>query len=171
MPAYFSRRREPSICPPLHSLSIHFADHLANAVHYRNYPWSLYAVFQTTVTQWAFPIDCLLLAFFHFALSESGYYARDGEVHTQAEQWRVSLFWGLFLAQLVFAKTIKLIPHLLQSPGDVRFIPVSVAFGYFHNLIKLYGCITITKVCSRPRMHSHGLDTRLIPIKDDLGHP
>ena len=127
--------------------STHCADHLANALHYRNYPWSLYAVFQTTLTQWAFPLDCLLLASFHFALSEAGYYAVDGEVQAKAEQWQLSLFWGLFLAHLVFAKTIKLIPHLLRNPGDVRFIPVSVAFGYFHNLIKLYGCITVTEVC------------------------
>lgn len=75
----------------------------------------------------------------------------DAEVRPQAEQWQPSLFWGLFLAHLVFAKTIKLIPHLLRNPGDVRFIPVSVLFGYFHNLIKLYGCITVTEVCSRPR--------------------
>jgi hypothetical protein len=35
---------------------------------------------------------------------------------------------------------------LLRNPGDVRFVPVSVLFGYFHNLIKLYGCITVTEV-------------------------
>lgn len=134
--------------------STHCADHLANALHCRNYPWSLYAVFQTTITQWAFPLDCLLLASFHFALSEAGYYAVDGEVQPKAEQWQLSLFWGLFLAHLVFAKTIKLIPHLLRNPGDVRFIPVSVAFGYFHNLIKLYGCITVTEVCIWPRICS-----------------
>ena len=38
-------------------------------------------------------------------------------------------------------------PHLLRNPGDVRFVPVSILFGYFHNLIKLYGCITVTEVC------------------------
>lgn len=135
--------------------STHCTDHLANALHYRNYPWSLYAVFQTTLTQWAFPLDCLLLASFHFALSEAGYYAVDGEVQAKAEQWQLSLFWGLFLAHWVFAKTIKLIPHLLRNPGDVRFIPVSVAFGYFHNLIKLYGCITVTEVCIWPRICSY----------------
>ncbi|KAF3002637.1 hypothetical protein E8E13_009155 [Curvularia kusanoi] len=138
---------------------------LADMDMWINYPWSLYAVFQTTVTQWAFPLDCLLLASFHFALSESGYYARDGEVQAQAEQWQVSLFWGLFLAHLVFAKTIKLIPHLLRNPGDVRFIPVSVAFGYFHNLIKLYGCITVTETTWGTR---EGADTddniRMQPI-------
>ena len=75
----------------------------------------------------------------------------DGEVQAKAEQWQLSLFWGLFLAHLVFAKTIKLIPHLLRNPGDVRFVPVSILFGYFHNLIKLYGCITVTEVCRDSR--------------------
>lgn len=86
----------------------------------------------------------------------------------QAEQWQPSLFWGLFLAHLVFAKTIKLIPHLLRNPGDVRFIPVSVLFGYFHNLIKLYGCMTVTEVRSRPRSAAieHAADFPL----DNLGH-
>src|SRR5690242_3940588 len=83
--------------------------------YHRNYPWSLYAVFQTTLTQWAFVLDCLMLASFHFALSESGYYAgEDGG----AEQWQLSLFWALFIGHWVFAKTIKLVPHLLRNPGD-----------------------------------------------------
>ena len=156
-------RRQAS-APP----STHCADHLANALHYRNYPWSLYAVFHNTITQWAFLLDCLLFASFHFTLSEAGYYAADGEVQPQAEQWQMQLFWGLFLAHFVFAKTIKLIPHLLRNPGDVRFIPVSVAFGYFHNLIKLYGCITVTEVCSRPAVSA--IDTRLTFPLDNLGH-
>jgi hypothetical protein len=106
----------------------------------------LYAVFQTTLTQWAFLLDCLLFASFYFAMSEAGYYAAEGGHEPGAEPWQRSLFWALFLAHFVFAKTIKLVPHLLRNPGDVRFIPVSVAFGYFHNLIKLYGCMTVTEV-------------------------
>lgn len=110
------------------------------------YPWSLYAVFQTTITQWAFLLDVLLLASFHFALKDAGYYATSEGQRNKAEQWQLTLCWALFGAHWVFAKTIKLVPHLLRNPGDVRFIPVSIAFGYFHNLIKLYGCITVTEV-------------------------
>ena len=112
----------------------------------------MYAVFQTTITQWAFLLDSLLFASFYFALSESGYYASEGAEQPHAEQWQRSVFWALFLAHFVFAKTIKLVPHLLRNPGDVRFIPVSVFFGYFHNLIKLYGCMTVTEVCFQPRI-------------------
>jgi hypothetical protein len=69
----------------------------------------------------------------------------------------------------VFAKTIKLIPHLLRNPGDVRFVPVSILFGYFHNLIKLYGCITVTEVhFSTLSLFFRRLTT--LPI-DYLGHP
>jgi hypothetical protein len=111
----------------------------------------LYAVFQTTLTQWAFLLDCFLFASFYFALSEAGYYAAQDDEQPRAEQWQRSTFWALFVSHFVFAKTIKLVPHLLRNPGDVRFIPVSVLFGYFHNLIKLYGFFTVTEVCSQPR--------------------
>ena len=105
----------------------------------------MYAVFQTTVTQWAFLYDCALFVLFYAALSEAGYYdaprVRDGQR---------ALLWALFLGHYAFTKIVKLVPHLLRNPGDVRFVPVSVLFGYFHNLNKLYGCITVTEVC-RPR--------------------
>lgn len=104
-------------------------------------------MFQTTVTQWAFLYDCLLLACFYFTLCDAGYYR--GSVRGQdqdAERRQLALLWAAFLGHIIFSKTIKLIPHLLRNPGDVRFVPVSALFGYFHNLIKLYGCITVTEV-------------------------
>jgi len=94
------------------------------------------------VTQWAFGFDVALLGLFYLTLCEAGYY----EEQPHEESWERSLLWALFLGHYVFSKTIKLIPHLLRNPGDVRFVPVSVLFGYFHNLIKLYGCITVTEV-------------------------
>jgi hypothetical protein len=105
----------------------------------------LYAVFQTTITQWAFLVDCLLVACFYMALSEAGYYVVLDESPC-AEKWHRNLLWAIFGGYWLFSRTIKLVPHLLRNPGDVRFVPVSVLFGYFHNLIKLYGCITVTEV-------------------------
>ncbi|PVI08342.1 glycosyltransferase family 2 protein [Periconia macrospinosa] len=112
-----------------------------------NYPWSLYAVFQTTITQWAFLIDCVLLVCFYFALSDAGYYAAKdaGDEESRSQTWQRTLLWAWFAGHWLFSKTIKLVPHLLRNPGDVRFVPVSVLFGYFHNLIKMYGCITVTE--------------------------
>lgn len=126
-----------------------------------NYPWSLYAVFQTTITQWAFLYDCLLFASFFFALSEAGFYGEG----SAGQDWQRSLLWALFAGHYIFTKTVKLVPHLLRNPGDVRFVPVSILFGYFHNLIKLYGCITVTETTWGTR---EGADTddniRMIPI-------
>ncbi|KAF2796498.1 glycosyltransferase family 2 protein [Melanomma pulvis-pyrius CBS 109.77] len=130
-----------------------------------NYPWSLYAVFQTTVTQWAFVFDCMLFACFYLALSDNGYYAAEDETEPHREHWQRSLLWALFLGHYAFSKTIKLIPHLLRNPGDVRFVPVSVLFGYFHNLIKLYGCITVTETTWGTREGADADDNlRMMPI-------
>jgi hypothetical protein len=57
------------------------------------------------------------------------------------------LLWAVFGLHWGFSKTIKLLPHLYRNPSDVRFVLVSILFGYFHNLIKLYGLITIREVC------------------------
>lgn len=95
------------------------------------------------MTQWAFLYDCVLLICFFFTLCEAGYYDEAALAETSSQR---SLLWAIFLGHYAFSKTVKLIPHLLRNPGDVRFVPVSVGFGYFHNLIKLYGCITVTEV-------------------------
>ncbi|KAK7186331.1 hypothetical protein DPSP01_009281 [Paraphaeosphaeria sporulosa] len=131
-----------------------------------NYPWSMYAVFQTTITQWAFLYDCTLVALFYCAMKEAGYYTDAGEDRLYSEYQRTRmLLWALFVGHMVFSKTIKLVPHLLRNPGDVRFVPVSILFGYFHNLIKLYGCITVTETTWGTR---EGADTddniRMLPI-------
>lgn len=103
----------------------------------------------------------LLAASFHFALTDAGYYAPAESEESKTVRWQLPLCWTLFWAHWVFAKTIKLVPHLLRNPGDVRFIPVSIAFGYFHNLIKLYGCITVTEVAyqSHARLPLASTDT------------
>ncbi|KAL5401666.1 hypothetical protein PMIN03_011306 [Paraphaeosphaeria minitans] len=122
----------------------------------------MYAVFQTTITQWAFLYDCTLVALFYCAMKEAGYQAE--ELYAEYERTR-TLLWALFLGHMVFSKTIKLVPHLLRNPGDVRFVPVSILFGYLHNLIKLYGCITVTETTWGTR---EGADTddniRMLPI-------
>lgn len=118
---------------------------MANPFRFRSYPWSLYAVFQTTITQWAFPYDCALIFVFHMAMKEAGYYHTESE---DGQRQKCMLLWALFLGHMIFSKTIKLVPHLLRNPGDIRFVPVSILFGYFHNFIKFYGFITVTEVRS-----------------------
>jgi hypothetical protein len=120
---------------------------VANSFCHRNYPWSLYAVFQTTLTQWAFFYDCGLVAVFYRAMEEAGFHPGPSEKQLYADGRRTrTLLWAMVLGHMVFSKTIKLVPHLLRNPGDVRFVPVSIVFGYLHNIIKLYGFITVTEV-------------------------
>ncbi|KAF2268367.1 hypothetical protein CC78DRAFT_576377 [Lojkania enalia] len=129
------------------------------------YPWSLYAVFQTTITQWAFFYDCSLLTCFYFTLCDAGYYGGPRAGDKEAERRQLALLWAAFLGHIAFSKTIKLIPHLLRNPGDVRFVLVSILFGYFHNLIKFYGCITVTETTWGTREGADADDNlRMIPI-------
>ena len=91
-------------------------------------------------------MDVALTATFYLALREAGYYNVSYEEEESKLQRNRILLWALFLGHMLFSKTIKLVPHLLRNPGDVRFVPVSIFFGYFHNLIKLYGFLTVTEV-------------------------
>lgn len=94
-------------------------------------PWSTYSVLQTTVTAWALPYDAFIFYSWHKA----------------TEQWsaddRKSLFIALAVWIFVFSKTVKLWGHFFRYPADVVFIPVYIAFGYFHGCIKFWGLLTL----------------------------
>ena len=47
---------------------------------------------------------------------------------------------------MVLTKFIKLIVHYIRYPVDFLLLPVSILFGYFHGLIKLYAICTIKVV-------------------------
>jgi hypothetical protein len=53
----------------------------------------------------------------------------------------------VLLAVMIFSKFVKQLPHYVRDPCDCIFIPVSILFGYFHGLIKLYGLCTLHEVC------------------------
>jgi len=46
----------------------------------------------------------------------------------------------------VFTKVVKLIGLLRQRPWDIIYLPVSIVFGYFHGLIKIYALMTLNMV-------------------------
>ncbi|SZF01938.1 unnamed protein product [Blumeria hordei] len=59
------------------------------------------------------------------------------------------------IAQCIFmawTKVIKLVGLFVREPLDFIFLPVSIVFGYFHGLIKLYALLTLrmTSWGSRP---------------------
>lgn len=47
-----------------------------------------------------------------------------------------------------FTKVVKLMGLFLRNPSDIIFLPVSIVFGYFHGLIKLYALFTLQVVSS-----------------------
>lgn len=133
------------------------------------YPWSTYAVFQTTITQWASAYDFTLFYAFYQASAEVGY-------PLNSLQWWSVVAWSIFVGHWLFSKSIKLVPHFFRNPQDLRYLPVSILFGYFHNFIKLWGLLTLHETTWGTR---EGADTddniRMLPIdpstKCPLGKP
>lgn len=52
----------------------------------------------------------------------------------------------LFFMWLLFTKTVKLLPYFWRYPSDIKFLPVSILFGYLHGFLKLYTLVTVHKV-------------------------
>jgi hypothetical protein len=42
-----------------------------------------------------------------------------------------------------FTKVVKLVGLFRKNPSDIVFLPVSIVFGYFHGLIKLWALFTL----------------------------
>lgn len=101
---------------------------------YRTQPWTTYSVLQTTITAWALPMDLFMI----FSSYQASY--------AWSPEHRTTLFICLLVWIFLFSKTVKLWDHFLRYPTDVVFIPVYIAFGYFHGLIKLWGLFTLSEV-------------------------
>lgn len=61
-------------------------------------------------------------------------------------------FWTQFVFMFAFTKVVKLVGLFVRNPSDLMFLPVSIVFGYFHGLIKLYALFTLKMVCSYSHM-------------------
>ena len=60
-------------------------------------------------------------------------------------QQRQVAIWSL-LGWMLFSKLIKLITHFVRYPVDVMLWPVSILFGWFHGVIKVYAAVTLSEV-------------------------
>lgn len=97
---------------------------------WRQQLWSTYALHLATFTSLAFVFDPLIF----FACYKAT--ASWDPTHRQ---------WAL-IAQFVFmfiTKVVKLVGLFMREPLDLFFLPVSILFGYFHGLIKLYAFLTL----------------------------
>jgi hypothetical protein len=99
----------------------------------RSTPWTTYAVFQTTLTAWAFT-DFLIFFLFYRATEEL-----PADI-----QQRILTAIGIWI--FVFAKSIKLYGHWIRYPADLLMLPYSILFGHLHGLIKLVGLLTLSAV-------------------------
>ncbi len=62
--------------------------------------------------------------------------------------WMTWYAWGMnaMIAQIIFmcwTKVIKLVGLFLRNPADVKYLPLSILFGWFHGFIKLYALATL----------------------------
>ncbi|KAK1752560.1 glycosyltransferase like family 2-domain-containing protein [Echria macrotheca] len=94
-------------------------------------PWCTYALHFATFTSLAFVVDPLLLFSCWWATSE----------------WASANRYALLFAELIFmfcfTKVVKLVGLFRKNPHDIVYLPVSILFGYFHGLIKLYALFTL----------------------------
>ncbi|KAF7555055.1 hypothetical protein G7046_g6650 [Stylonectria norvegica] len=93
--------------------------------------WCTYSLHLATFTSLAFLSDPLLLA--------SCWWATAG----WALENRQYAFWAQFVFMFGFTKVVKLMGLFLRNPSDFAFLPISIMFGYFHGLVKLYALVTL----------------------------
>ena len=77
--------------------------------------------------------------------------------------WDVETRRNALIAELVwifaFTKVVKLVGLWRKHPEDIIYWPVSIVFGYFHGLIKIYALITLNMVCLGPYCLALGSST------------
>lgn len=96
-------------------------------------PYSAYAVHLTTLSPPAFIGDGALV----WLLWKAG--------QTWPEEQRHVAIYTL-LVWMFISKFSKNLGHYIRYPSDVALLPVSIAFGWFHGLIKFYAMVTLDVV-------------------------
>lgn len=90
--------------------------------------------------------------------------------------WDPSTRWAVVYAQIFFVfaitKTVKLWGLFKRNPSDILYLPLSILFGYFHGLIKLYALLTLNMVCDNESLHIGCYNELTIPLfLDVMGQP
>lgn len=98
-------------------------------------PWCTYALHIATFTSLAFVMDPLIM-----------YAMWEGSANWNPTV-RLYMWWANFIFVFAFTKTVKLWGLFKRNPSDILFLPLSIVFGYFHGLIKLYALFTLNMVC------------------------
>ncbi|KAL8353846.1 hypothetical protein RB601_003603 [Gaeumannomyces tritici] len=93
-------------------------------------PWSTYALHIATFTFLAFVFDPLILASLWWGTADW-------------DNMNRCYAFGAMLVFFAFTKVVKLMGLFKRNPKDLMFLPLSIVFGYFHGLIKLYALFTL----------------------------
>ncbi|EJT69988.1 hypothetical protein GGTG_12165 [Gaeumannomyces tritici R3-111a-1] len=100
---------------------------------WRQQPWSTYALHIATFTSLAFVFDPLILASLWWGTADW-------------DNMNRCYAFGAMLVFFAFTKVVKLMGLFKRNPKDLMFLPLSIVFGYFHGLIKLYALFTLNVV-------------------------
>lgn len=110
-------------------------------------PWCTYALHIATFTSLAFLVDPLLLLSLWWGTA-------DWKIES-----RQYAFWSQFIFMFAFTKVVKLVGLFRRNPSDIKYLPVSIIFGYLHGLIKVYALLTLNMVSEVQRIFAvRGLD-------------
>ncbi|EPS37557.1 hypothetical protein H072_8737 [Dactylellina haptotyla CBS 200.50] len=94
-------------------------------------PWCSYALHMATFNPPALISD--------FGLLYLLYKATAYDTVLQQQCMVAQFIW------LLFTKVVKLLPHFWRYPSDIRYLPISILFGYFHGFIKYYALFTLNE--------------------------
>ncbi|KAL8296193.1 hypothetical protein RB600_001603 [Gaeumannomyces tritici] len=119
---------------------------------WRQQPWSTYALHIATFTSLAFVFDPLILASLWWGTADW-------------DNMNRCYAFGAMLVFFAFTKVVKLMGLFKRNPKDLVFLPLSIAFGYFHGLIKLYALFTLNVTTWGSRKDADDNDNlRLAPV-------
>ncbi|KAF1808347.1 hypothetical protein P152DRAFT_223581 [Eremomyces bilateralis CBS 781.70] len=116
---------------------------------WKRYPWSSFAVFQTTLTSWS-PIYDLALSTSFWNMTAGISFGWQCCLRSIMCLW---IFWG--------CRAVKYVEHWKQYPEDLVYLPLLPFVGYLHTIIiKFWAMCTINRCCPHSEVwscHQHQL--------------
>jgi hypothetical protein len=122
---------------------------------WRSQPWSVYAVYLSSFVNF--------VLFYDTALFFSLYYSSFGDLYDKCSElsiepygkslclpfgisWSQSSALWILAGLILLSKLIKPLPHYMRNPRDLMYVPLQIAFGYWHSWVKLYALLTVRNV-------------------------
>ncbi|EHY56476.1 hypothetical protein HRR83_002440 [Exophiala dermatitidis] len=124
---------------------------------WRHQLYSAYAVQLTTLMPPAIMGDALLW-----------WFLIQGTSDWSPENARLA--FCIFAGWMTFSKFIKLVTHFVRYPVDIFLWPVSVLFGWFHGVIKLYAVLTLNETTWGSRDNADTSDSERMIKQKKLRH-